>query len=124
MIGIIGFGRFGRLMSGYLAKDYKVKVFNRSEKAVEIARTGAIPASLGDVCRQRIIILSVPISKMREMLQQIAPLLRPDAMVVDVCSVKVHPVDWMKELLPSSVSLWLVRFRRQSSRSSTRSSTT
>ena len=31
MIGIIGFGRFGRLMAGYLALDYEVKVFNRSD---------------------------------------------------------------------------------------------
>jgi len=105
MIGIIGFGRFGRLMAGYLALDYKVKVFNRSDKSAQIARTGAISASLAEVCRQKMVILSVPISTLREMLQQIAPLLRPDAMVVDVCSVKVYPVEWMVEALPPSVSL-------------------
>ncbi|MBW2709273.1 MAG: prephenate dehydrogenase/arogenate dehydrogenase family protein [Deltaproteobacteria bacterium] len=105
MIGIIGFGRFGRLMAGYLAGDYKVKVFNRSDKSAEIARAGAIPDSLAEVCREKIVVLSVPISTMQGMLQQIAPLLRPDAMVVDVCSVKVYPVEWMLEALPPSVSL-------------------
>ena len=105
MIGIIGFGRFGRLMAGYLALDYEVKVFNRSDKSAEIAEAGAISGSLAEACRQKVVILSVPISTLREMLQQIAPLLRPDAMEVDVCSVKVYPVEWMAEALPPSVSL-------------------
>ncbi|MCP4575198.1 MAG: prephenate dehydrogenase/arogenate dehydrogenase family protein [Deltaproteobacteria bacterium] len=105
MIGIIGFGRFGRLMAGYLAEDYTVKVYNRSDKSAEIIRTGAASASLKEVCRQKMVILSVPISGMRRMLQRISPLLRPDAIVADVCSVKVYPVQWMTEMLPPSVSL-------------------
>jgi prephenate dehydrogenase len=105
MIGIIGFGRFGRLMAGYLAKDFTVKVFNRSDKSAEIAEAGAVPATLEETCSQKIVILSVPISNMREMLNQIAPLLRPDAIVADVCSVKVYPAEWMAAALPSSVSL-------------------
>ncbi len=105
MIGIIGFGRFGRLMAGYLAEDFTVKVFNRSDKSVEIAEAGAVPATLAETCGQKIVILSVPISNMREMLTQIAPLLQPDAIVADVCSVKVYPAEWMAAALPSSVSL-------------------
>jgi len=105
MIGIIGFGRFGRLMAGYLARDYKIKVFNRSNKSAEIIRIGAEPAALEEVCRQKVVILSVPISRMRETLERIAPLLQPETMVIDVCSVKVYPVEWMKELLSPSVSL-------------------
>ncbi len=105
MIGIIGFGRFGRLMAGYLARDFTVKIFNRSDKKEEIARIGAEPADLREVCRQKVVILSVPISRMRETLERIAPLLQPHATVIDVCSVKVYPIQWMKELLPPSVSL-------------------
>ena len=45
MIGIIGFGRFGRLMTEYLAKDFTVKVFNRSDKSTAIVEAGAIPAT-------------------------------------------------------------------------------
>ena len=32
-------------------------------------------------------------------------LIRPDALVVDVCSVKVYPVQWMKTELPASVDI-------------------
>ena len=33
MIGIIGFGRFGKLASHYLAKDFDVLVHTRADKA-------------------------------------------------------------------------------------------
>lgn len=105
MIGIIGFGRFGKLMAGYLAKDFKVYVYNRSDKAEQIAATGAVPAGLAAAAGQKVVILSVPISRMEDFLKEIAPLLAPDAIVVDVCSVKVYPVRWMTALLPASVSI-------------------
>jgi prephenate dehydrogenase len=105
MIGIIGFGRFGKLVSHYLSQDLEVFVYNRSDKSSEIARTGAHPASLEIVCRQDIVIPCVPISKFRENLKTIAPLLRPDALVIDVCSVKEYPVEWMSEALPESVNI-------------------
>lgn len=105
MIGIIGFGRFGKLMAGYLAKDYRVVVYNRSDKAAQITEIGAVPGDLARTAGQRVVILSVPISRMRDTLMEIAPLLSPDAVVVDVCSVKVYPVQWMTALLPESVSI-------------------
>jgi len=105
MIGIIGFGRFGKLMATYLARDFEVLIYNRSHKAEEIREIGAVPADLEQVCAQKVVILSVPISSMQEYLTKISPLLRKDAVVADVCSVKVYPVQWMRELLPESVSI-------------------
>jgi prephenate dehydrogenase len=105
MIGIIGFGRFGKLVSHYLSRDLDVFVHNRSDKSSEIARTGAQPASLEEVCRQDIVIPCVPISTFRDNLKTIAPLLKPDALVIDVCSVKEYPVQWMSKELPDSVSI-------------------
>ncbi len=105
MIGIIGFGRFGKLVSHYLARDFEVFVYNRSDKSSEIARTGAHAASLETVCRQDIVIPCVPISTFRENLKSIAPLLKPHSLVIDVCSVKEYPVQWMLEELPDSVSI-------------------
>ena len=105
MIGIIGFGRFGKLVAHYLARDLDVYVYNRSDKDTEIAGTGAHPAPLDMVCRQKIVIPCVPISTLKENLKTIAPLLEPGAVVIDVCSVKEYPVQWMLEELPESVSI-------------------
>ncbi|CAB1056726.1 hypothetical protein D1BOALGB6SA_1463 [Olavius sp. associated proteobacterium Delta 1] len=105
MIGIIGFGRFGKLASHYLAKDFDVFVHTRADKASEIDRTGARVASLAAVCKQDIVIPCVPISIFKNFLNDIAPLIKPDALLVDVCSVKEYPIRWMKEILPETVSI-------------------
>ncbi len=105
MIGIIGFGRFGKLAARYLAEELDVVVYHRTDKSAEITRAGARAASLETVCRQDIVIPCVPISVFQEILQDIAPLLRPDALVVDVCSVKEYPVRLMTDILPQTVSI-------------------
>jgi prephenate dehydrogenase len=103
MIGIIGFGRFGKLTARYLSKDYDVYVYDIVDMSDEIAASGFIPASLEEVCRQNIVILPVPISEMRQTLKTINPLLKKGVVVIDVCSVKEYPVQWMAELLPDDV---------------------
>jgi prephenate dehydrogenase len=105
MIGIIGFGRFGKLAARYLAEDFDVAVYHRTDKSAEIHRTGARSASLETVCRRDIVIPCVPISALHEVLKTIAPLLRPDCLVVDVCSVKEYPIGLMTNMLPRTVSI-------------------
>lgn len=106
MIGLIGYGRFGRLTVKNLAPDFKVVVHTRSlDKSEDIAAAGGRLVSLEAACAQKLIILCVPISAMQATLKQIAPLLKPDALVLDVCSVKVYPAQWMKTLLPPSVEI-------------------
>ncbi len=106
MIGLIGYGRFGRLTVQHLAPDFKVVVHTRGEeKREDIARAGGALVSLPQACAQKIVILCVPISAMRTTLQSVAPLLAPGTLVADVCSVKVLPVQWMTELLPDGVDI-------------------
>jgi prephenate dehydrogenase len=106
MIGIIGYGRFGRLTVKNLAPDFEVLVHTRNlEKHADIAAVGARLVSLPEACTQKMVILCVPISAMQATLRQIAPLIRADAIMVDVCSVKVYPTQWMKELLPATVDI-------------------
>jgi prephenate dehydrogenase len=106
MIGIIGFGRFGRLAARYLAKEFDVKVlFRQPRRQSEIIASGANPADLPSVCAQPVVLLCVPISALQETLALIAPLLTPKSVVVDVCSVKLYPVKWMEALLPPNIQI-------------------
>lgn len=105
MIGIIGFGRFGAFMAGHLARDFKVGVCSRSAAPGRIEKVGARAVSLAEACARKIVILSVPISAMPHMLARIAPLLKKETLVVDVCSVKTYPVAWMRRTLPETVSI-------------------
>ena len=91
-VGLIGFGRFGKLLSQYLKKDFNLIVYdkNKLEKL----------SSLGSC---KIIILAVPISKMENCLKEISPYLKTGSLVVDVCSVKETPLKLMKKYLPNGI---------------------
>ena len=105
MIGIIGYGRFSALMARYLSADFEIRIATRKNRKDEIAETGAVQDSLEAVCRLDYVILSVPISALKDVLVRIAPLIHSGATVVDVCSVKEYPVRLMREFLPESVSI-------------------
>jgi len=105
VIGVIGFGRFGELAVRYLSRRFPVTVLERGGKGAAIRLAGGTPAPLAGVCRQPVLILAVPISTLRRTLAEIAPRLAPGTLVVDVCSVKVLPVAWMRAALPDGVSI-------------------
>ena len=105
MIGIIGFGRFGALAARYLASDFPVTVYDSGKRAAAIRAVGAVPGDLAAVCTQRVVVLCVPISAMGDHIARIAPLLAPGTLVVDVCSVKEAPAEWMRSGLPDHVSI-------------------
>lgn len=105
MIGLLGFGRFGELTARHLSKDMAVKVWNRSNKAAAIEAAGAEPVDFETACGQPCVIVCMPISRMVPTLKEMAPKLLPDAVVMDVCSVKTLPAQWMKDHLPETVSI-------------------
>lgn len=104
-IGIIGFGRFGRLLVKCLSEDFKVYAFDKENKRQEIKEAGATPASLEEVSEKDIIIPSVPISEFENVLNEIKMLVREGSLVVDVCSVKEHPARVMRNILPKHVQI-------------------
>ncbi len=106
MIGIIGYGRFGRLTVQNLSAEFDVAVYTRSPgKQKDIAEAGGRMVSIEEACRQKLVVLCVPISAMQTTLKQIAPLLKAGTTVIDVCSVKIYPTRWMHELLPDTVEI-------------------
>lgn len=104
-IGLIGFGRLGRLLTKYLAQDFHVHVYDTRLDAEAVRALGAIPCDLAEACAQPIVLPLVPMSAFEALLQQMAPLLQPAALVVDACSVKQLPVEWMLAHLPASVQI-------------------
>ena len=104
-VGLIGFGRMGRLLARHFAHDARIFVFDAKLDARKVRALGAEPVTLAAACAQDIVVLCVPIAAFEGLTRRIKGLLRPDALVVDVCSVKEHPVRAMKRRLPRSVSL-------------------
>lgn len=96
-IGIVGGGRLGGLLARYLGRRHDVKVHD--------ARPALGAASLAEACAQEVVIPCVPIAAFEGVIEAMAPLLRPGALVVDVCSVMEHPVRVMRRKLPRSAQL-------------------
>lgn len=104
-LGLIGFGRLGRLLTRYLAQDFHVQVYDLQLDSDAVCRLGAQPASLEQVCAQPIVLPLVPISAFESLIKQIAPLLQPGTLLADACSVKCLPVAWMQQHLPEYVQI-------------------
>ncbi len=102
-VAVVGLGRFGRFWAEQLAAQYDVVGTSRREVSDLPAGVRQVP--LAEAVQARIIFLTVAISAMPPVLDQIAPHVREDATVVDTCSVKVFPVREMEARLPPSVDI-------------------
>lgn len=102
-LAIIGFGDFGKLTAAHLADRFAVGVHAPRRSNAEIEALGYKPLTLEQAAAQDVVVLSVPVQKMEQVIQQIAPHVRPGATVIDVASVKMLPSRWLAHYLPESV---------------------
>ena len=103
--GLIGVGAFGALAAKHLAPHFDL-VLHDAVDVSDIAR--AVGARVGDLktaAQCDIVMLAVPVQKLNVVLADIAPLLKPDALVIDVASVKIKPVAAMLKILPPGVAI-------------------
>lgn len=104
-IGLIGYGRLGKLAAHYLGQDCDLLVHDQSGNYQGHNPKRMKPSSLEEVCQAPIVILAVPISQLADLCRSISSLLKEQTLVVDVCSVKVKPMEQMNELLPKHVQI-------------------
>jgi prephenate dehydrogenase len=104
-VGLIGYGRFGKLAAHYISRHANVLVYDPARTHIRSTGNRIRAASTADAAGQNIVILAVPVSSLRNVLQVIRPHVKPGALVLDVCAVKVKPVEWMKRQLPGNVHI-------------------
>jgi prephenate dehydrogenase len=104
-IGIIGFGRFGTLAASVLKNHGEVSVYDTTKQLAKAERIGVQFKDLAAVAASDIVILSVPISQTEKVIKQIAKLVKPEALIIDTCSVKVYPCQWLKKYLPGNMNI-------------------
>lgn len=100
-IAIIGFGRFGELLTEILSPYADLFVVSSREiKGDNFKTIKYEELDIADV-----IIPSVPISNLKETLIKIKPFVKKGAVVMDVCSVKVYPCNWLKEIFSEEINI-------------------
>ena len=101
-VGIIGFGRFGQLTAKHLHPHFEVFVNSRTNREAEAKQLGVNFTTFDECAGQDIVIISVPISDFKTVLERVVPNLKDGALVMDVCSVKEEPVEIMEQLVPKN----------------------
>jgi prephenate dehydrogenase len=93
-VGIVGYGRFGRLWADVLAAHHRVSVNDIVPQVHD--RFLALP----ELCAScQTIFLCVPINQFEQVVRDVAPHLKPGTTIIDTCSVKVHPAKVMGQAL-------------------------
>ncbi|RAK57898.1 prephenate dehydrogenase/arogenate dehydrogenase family protein [Phenylobacterium deserti] len=105
-LGLVGLGQFGQLAARHLKTHFDVVVTDSAADAqARASELGVRFSALEEVARCEIVVVAVPVVAMRAVFEGIAPHLQTGALVIDVGSVKMLPVQWMGELLPPHVNL-------------------
>lgn len=101
-IGIIGFGRFGRILAHLLHESFYIEVYDivRNPENNQVTFV-----NLEQLLYCKTIFVAVPIRHFKNVIMQIATTLPADCTIIDVCSVKMHPVDIMQSHLPDEVGI-------------------
>ena len=105
-VGILGYGRFGKLLAKLLEAHFKHILINDpdEQQSIELGR-GCKWTSLPEVMTAGTVFLAVPIHRHPALLTEIAPLCKPGQLIIDVASVKTQIRDWMESILPESVQI-------------------
>ena len=103
-VAIIGFGDFAQLMVRHLSPHFDVVVASRRKIA---SKNGLdfTEVDLQTALAQKLIIPSMPSQFLESFFEQNKKHINKDALVIDVCSVKVRPVEVLQRVLPQSVEI-------------------
>lgn len=93
-LGIIGYGHFGAFLAEKLSPHFDLKVYSPS------GRANGWSASLEQVAMRDYVVLSLPLAKHAEVCEQIKPHVKPQTVIVDVCSIKEESSAIIQRHLP------------------------
>jgi len=104
-IGIIGFGKFGRFIAKHLKNKADVFASSKFNNKQEAEQLGVKFVSLEEVLKKKIIVIAVSMDEFEQTLEKIKYKIQPDAIVLDVCSLKVFPCSAMQKVLPKNIEI-------------------
>ncbi len=104
-MSIVGFGAFGRFIAPHLRAHFDVIAHDRGDISAAARDAGVRNGSLEQAAAASIVVLAVPVQNLESVLLAAAPHVRSDALVIDVCSVKLSPLEMMLRALPASASI-------------------
>lgn len=104
IFGIIGYGRFGQLWVEALRPFGEVRVYDPNPS--RFPKDASVkPSTLEEAGQSDVLFLTVPISAFEQVCQSLKPHLNSNAIVMDCCSVKLHPEQVMSREFPDTQAI-------------------
>ena len=101
-VGIIGFGRFGKVLANILQRGFAIKAYDPKP-------AGPFPGvqflDLDTVLNEKVVFIAVPIRHFESVIADISTKLKKETTLIDVCSVKSYPVNIMLKILPDHIAV-------------------
>lgn len=108
-LGVIGMGAFGRFMIRHLSPYFNVYGYDVKTLPLETLKTdGAeqvIVTSLEEASSADVVVFAVPLESLAEVVEVASRFVRPGALVLDVTSVKVKPLELLGKMIPEHADL-------------------
>lgn len=101
-VGVIGLGRFGKVLVNILQKGYTISAYDIHDKA---PMSNVSFCTLDKVLEERVIFIAVPIRGFDSLIKEISKKLKPGTTLIDVCSVKSYPVDIMLKYTSKKIGI-------------------
>lgn|GEM_PF-47570 len=103
-----GTGEMGQWFTRFFKeRNYEVTIWGKGGK-VEIAKKLDVPFAFDletAIPESDIVIISVPINATEEIIEEVAPKLKPGSLLMDFTSTKVRPVEAMQKFAPEDVEI-------------------
>lgn len=105
-VAIIGFGRFGQLLTDILLKHTNHTLIIITKQEIKTWSKRIVITSHFELLKKaEVVFPCVPIRHFEETIEKISQHIQSNALVIDVCSVKVIPEKIMLEKLPAECSI-------------------
>lgn len=118
-VGFVGFGSFGRFAASILPQsdDLEIRAYDRDPKPMMNVKLESLEA----VIDSDIVVLTIPLEAYPEVLPLIAKRVKPETLLIDICSVKTKPEALLTKHLPDHKNVLLTHplFGPQSASDST-----
>ena len=101
-VGLIGVGRFGKVLANILKKGFSVKAYDIIPSKVTNSLT---KSDLDDILMLDNIFIAVPIRHFEMIIKDISNKVNKNSTIIDVCSVKKHTSEVMLKHLPNEVGI-------------------
>jgi prephenate dehydrogenase len=106
LIGMIGFGAFGRLAARHLRPHFRLCAYDPALQPGPCAEMHDVMLTdLPTAAGCPIVMLAMPVKRLEESVEAISPYLKSGSLVVDVGSVKMIPAEIMRCGLPEHVEI-------------------